>query len=351
MRTLGNAPRRGYVGEVLADEFLAEGPEAAGGVGIDGVRPTAWRRRSRRGRCRPGRRARARSRPTTDVAAPTSTPTTGGSDRRRRSATTGSIAQLLHVLGREVPPELGGDHARVHRVRVHTLRPVPTVELDRVEDVGGLRLPVRRHLRVLALLVVRVVPVDVRHRVAARAQHHDTRRRARDQQRQQAADEHEVAEVIRAEVQLEPVVGATERHRHDPGVGDQQVERDRATRANAVGEVPHARERAELEHLVRDVGVGHRRRAASSTAAVPLSSLRAVIVTDAPAGREGARRLLADARGGAGHEHGATREVDAVEHVGGRGGRRVRHAARPYDVERARHDERDRHRQHEQRRR
>ena len=71
----------------------------------------------------------------------------------------------------------------MHRVRVHPAVAEPAVELDAEQDVGGLGLPVRRELVVLATLEVRVVPHDVGADVAARAQVDDARRRAGEQRR------------------------------------------------------------------------------------------------------------------------------------------------------------------------
>ena len=123
-----------------------------------------------------------------------------------------------------VPPEVGAHHAGVHRVGVDPEGGEAAVELDGVEHVGRLGLPVGLHLVEGAVLEREVVPDDVGGAVAAGAQEHDAGRSTGDEQRDQPAHEHEVAHVVGAEVELEAVVGAPVGREHDPGVGDEEVE-------------------------------------------------------------------------------------------------------------------------------
>ena len=189
----------------------------------------------------------------TEVAAPTSTCTSGGSfgaGRRRPSG------QLGHVVAGEVAAELGGHHPGMHRVGVDPERPVAPIELGGEEHVGRLGLSVGVHLRVVTTLVVRVVEVDAGGEVARRAEHHDPRRRARHEQRHQPADQQEVTEVVGPELELEAVVGATEGHHHDAGVGHEQVEAVELP-GELVAERPDAVERAELEDAELHRRAGH----------------------------------------------------------------------------------------------
>ena len=93
------------------------------------------------------------------------------------------------------------------------------------------------------MLEVRVVEVDVAEAVAGGGEVDDAGRRAGEQQRHEPVHEHEVAEVVRAELRLEPVGGRALGARHDPGVGDEHVE-PVVVGEHAVGERPHRREDA-----------------------------------------------------------------------------------------------------------
>src|SRR5262249_61183452 len=94
------------------------------------------------------------------------------------------------------------------------------VEADGEEDVRGLRLAVRLPLVVRPALELDVLEDDGRHVMAARADRHDAARRAGAQRWHEEARREEVAEMVRAELELEAVGRLHRRARPDArGVG------------------------------------------------------------------------------------------------------------------------------------
>ncbi len=142
---------------------------------------------------------------------------------------------------------------------------------------------------------------------------------ARLHQRGDPVDQHEVAQVIGAELGLEAVRRLAERRRHDAGVGDDQVER-LAGRDQGVGAGAYAGQGRQVElrqlqpaavrGLGADLGRGGLRLLQVARRADDLGAM----------GGEGASRLDAEARGHAGHQDALAAQVDARQHVVGGGG-------------------------------
>ena len=147
--------------------------------------------------------------------------------------------RLQRLLG-EVAAQLGLDAAGVHGEGPHALVAVALVEADGEQHVGRLG-PAVGHPRVVGrALEAGSSRSTSLNRWPAELSSTTRRRRRRRRAGEQPGDEQEVAEVVRAELQLEPVVGGALRAGHDPGVGDEHVERpggprgSRRRRADAV---------------------------------------------------------------------------------------------------------------------
>ncbi len=82
---------------------------------------------------------------------------------------------------------------------------VAAVELDREQDVGGLRTAVGRPRAIGRALEIRIVEIDVGKLMAGRRQIDEPP--ARLDQRRDAVDQHEMTEMVGAELRLEPVGG------------------------------------------------------------------------------------------------------------------------------------------------
>ena len=106
---------------------------------------------------------------------------------------------------------------------VRSGRGQPPLQLQHEQQIGQLRLPVRRPLLVRPPLPVEVGQVDLAHPVGAGADADDPV----GELWQQQVGQGEVAEVVGAELELEALGGPAQRHRHHPGVVDQQVDRPR----------------------------------------------------------------------------------------------------------------------------
>ena len=98
-----------------------------------------------------------------------------------------------------------------------------SVELDREEDVRGLRSAVRDPGVVRRAFEVDVVENDVAEAVPGRRQVDDARGSS-GEQRTQPVHEHEVPEVVGAELGLEAVARPTLGCGHDARVGDDDIE-------------------------------------------------------------------------------------------------------------------------------
>ena len=81
--------------------------------------------------------------------------------------------QAREVLARHVARQGRRDDAGMHRVGTHAAATQPSVQLDHVQDIGGLRCSVGGELVVFPPLPVGVVQVDVAHPVPVRRQNHD----------------------------------------------------------------------------------------------------------------------------------------------------------------------------------
>ena len=214
--------------------------------------------------------------------------------------------------------ELGLDAARMQRRRPHAARLVAPVELHREQDVGGLGAAIGDHRVVGRALEVRIVEVDVRIAVAGGGDVHQPP--ARRDQRGDAVDQHEVAEVIGAELGLEAVGGVPERRAHHAGIGDHDVERP-PVGEQGVGAGAHALERGEIQldqlqpaavrRLSPDLGRRPLRLGEVARGADHLGAM----------GRERAGGLHAQAGRHAGDEHALSAEIDTRQHIIG-GGRR-----------------------------
>ena len=167
------------------------------------------------------------------------------------------------------------------------------------------------------VLEVRVVEVDVGAGVPGGGQRHDPRVRPPQDRRRQQRGQQEVAEVVRPELGLEAVGGATERAGHHPGVVDQHVDGVVGVEVG-VGERTHAGQVAQVDHAGLDRRIGNGWRELGQGSGRPLLA----------AGQHGDRRavggerpgaLTAEAGGGAGDDDPTPGQVDPLEHlVGGR---------------------------------
>ena len=120
--------------------------------------------------------------------------------------------------------------------------------------------------------------------------------RARLHQRSDAVDQHEMAEMVGAELGLEPVRRLAEWRRHDAGVGDDEIER-LAVGDKRVGASAHACKRREIEldqfkpAAVRGVGAHRARsplwpwpdRAPRPTTSAPCAASARAVSTPRPA--------------------------------------------------------------------
>ena len=194
----------------------------------------------------------------------------------------------------------------------------PPFELDREEDVQRLRLPVRVPRLVVASFEIEIVEIGFADVVTGRRHVHDARRRSGEQRRDNEVREQEVPEVVRAELELEPVGGALERRCHDTRVVDQQVQPVMTVEELLRGP-PHRRQRGqiELEHLDRWA----RRSAANVLGCVlTLGDVAHAEHNPGARGRERSRRLGAEAGPAAGDKRQLPRQIDPGDDlVGGRG--------------------------------
>ena len=192
---------------------------------------------------------------------------------------------------------------------------VAAVELDREQDVGGLRPAVRRPRVIGRALEIRIVEIDVGNLMAGRRQIHQPR--ARLHQRRDPIDQHEMAEMVGPELRLEPVRRLAGWRRHDARIADDEIE-GLAAGDKRLGASPHARKRSKIEldqlqaAAIRSVGAHRRgRRFRLGQIARRADHLGAVR-------RERAGRLDAKAGRHPGHQHALAAQAYAVQHfVGG----------------------------------
>jgi hypothetical protein len=185
------------------------------------------------------------------------------------------------------------------------LRQAP-LQLAGEEQVGQLGLAVDAPAVVAVALPVEVVEAHPADPVRARGDGHD----AAGDVPQQEVGQREVPEVVGAELRLEAVDGLGLRHRHDPGVVDEDVE----VAAPAGGERAHRVQRGEVERTHLPVaGEGRGDALALGGVAHRQDDVRA-------GPRQLARGDGAEAARRARHDHGGAGEVGQVG--GGPGGGR-----------------------------
>jgi hypothetical protein len=185
------------------------------------------------------------------------------------------------------------------RDRAAARRREPALQLVGEQHVGQLGLPVREPALVAAPLPVEVV-ADPAEDVEAAGHGDDAVAHPVDQQ----AGERERAEVVGADVALEAVRRRAVRHRHDPGVVDEDV--DRAVQFR--GEGAHRRQVGEVELPDLRVAVD---RAGHGLGLVAVAARH----DDGGAGTgEDARGLGTEPAGGAGDDDGASTKIGHVVH-------------------------------------
>src|SRR3989449_8071393 len=169
----------------------------------------------------------------------------------------GASLEELHVLRLQVSAEFGQEAARMQGIGVHAASPEALLEADREENVGRLRLAVGEPLVVRSALELDVIEDDPRHVMAARADGNHAARRGPAQSRREQTGHQEVADVVRADLQLEAVRRLRRWARHDAGIVDEDV-KSRVTRQEALREDANMLQRAKLELLDLDVLVPRR---------------------------------------------------------------------------------------------
>src|SRR5690606_31804486 len=114
-----------------------------------------------------------------------------------------------------VTAKLGADAARMHRNAANAaIAPAP-VKLYREQHVCGLCATVSHPRLILGALEVRIVEIDIAAAVTGGGEAHESSACA--QQRRNLIYEHEVPQVIGAELRLETILSLTERRRHHAG--------------------------------------------------------------------------------------------------------------------------------------
>src|SRR5579875_1428667 len=238
---------RGAEREVLADLLLGPRPQALGGVLVEDPRRVVV--------CRPWRPRLGDDAAAVEV---------GGAVRvelgrrarphRRRGRDLHRVAALvstrrLDELGPLVARARGGGSG-ANGEGVDSPVPEPPLETEGEERVRRLRLPVGLAYVVGAAQVVGVLPAHRGVAVGARA-YVDDPGAVLEEERREPTGEEEVAEVVRAEAELEALERARglghrpERAGGDAGVVHEQVER-LAARAHLLGGTTDARERGEV---------------------------------------------------------------------------------------------------------
>ncbi len=172
------------------------------------------------------------------------------------------------------------------------VKPHPSRRLIRSSSIANINvalgLAVGQVGRVAAL-EIGIVEVDPAKAGRQAAQRHHARIVGGAQQWQQVGRQCEMAEVVAAELQLEPVSGGVALGRlHHAGVVDQDVDRA-AFCVQFRTEFGDAGQRGQVEVLDGQFGVGGPRRGMSAIAASPLARLRIAMTTSAPAA---AKRLV-----------------------------------------------------------
>src|SRR5262249_23200655 len=117
----------------------------------------------------------------------------------------GARLEELPIVLPQVTAELRHDAAWMQGISVHAASPETSLEADREVKVRRLRLTVGEPLVVRPARELDVVEHDRRHVMAARADGYDAARPGAAQRRCEQTGRQEVAEVVRAELQLEAI--------------------------------------------------------------------------------------------------------------------------------------------------
>lgn len=168
----------------------------------------------------------------------------------------------------------------MHRQRSDVAVSQATVQLDRVQHVGGLGLPVGRPLVVVAMLEVHIIKVHVVALMTTGAEVHDPARSVGNQGWSHQAGQQKMTKVVGAELPLEPVVGRVLRAPHHNGVVDQNVQCFVAVHPS-LSKPPDAGQRAEFQ-LFNPMSSSPVDALMASTVAAAFVRSRAVITTLAP---------------------------------------------------------------------
>lgn len=120
----------------------------------------------------------------------------------------------------------------------------PPVELDGIEDIGGLRAAVGEPAVVGCSREARIVEIDIRVAMSVRRDTDDAPTVV--QEAQEPVDEDEVPEVVGAELRLEAILGSPLRRGHHAGIRDHDVE-PLSLRMQAVRRGTHGAEGREVD--------------------------------------------------------------------------------------------------------
>ena len=118
--------------------------------------------------------------------------------------------------------KLGPDPARMQRRGPHPARLVPAVELHREQDIRGLGTAIGNIRLVGRALEIRVVQIDIRRAVTVRRHIHQPS--AGGDQPRDAVHQHEMADMVGAELRFETIHRVPVRRAHDAGIGDHGIE-------------------------------------------------------------------------------------------------------------------------------
>src|SRR5256886_12311489 len=200
---------------------------------------------------------------------------------------------------------------------VHAASSETSLEADREENVGRLRLAVGEPLVVRSMFELDVIEDHRRHVMAARADRNHAARRTLTQSRGEQTGRNEVADVVRAELQLEAVRRLRPWACHDAGIVDEDV-KSRVARQEAPREGANLLQRAELELLDLDVLVPRRRANPRRDRLALWQVSSGENYTRTSLGQD-ARRLLSESARPAGDQRHLTAQVDAFRDLARRG--------------------------------
>src|SRR6476659_4945933 len=134
-----------------------------------------------------------------------------------------SVDRRLQLSGVEMPSKLGLDASRMDGGGAHPAVAMPQVERYREKDVGCLRAAVGNPWVVRSVLEVGVLKIDAGVTVPCGCEVDQPS--AWSKKRRNPVHQDEVAEVIRAELRFESILGVTEWCRHDTSIGNDHIKR------------------------------------------------------------------------------------------------------------------------------